>query len=78
MTEIDFEAFSVSDASDAEAIAFRNYMLALRAHRAKKTLLSMQSLDSATDELTQRTLPEIQWDARWSSVGIPQSVIDGV
>jgi len=63
MAEIDFEAILDSDASDDEALAFRNYMLALRAHRAKKALISMQSLVSTTDELTQRTLPEMQWDA---------------
>lgn len=63
MAEIDFEAVSDSDASDTEALAFRNYMLALRARRAKKALLSIHSLVSATDELTEQTLPEMQWDA---------------
>lgn len=58
MDERDFEAFLVSDASDAEALAFRHYMRALRAHRAKKALLSMHGLVSATDELVQQTLPE--------------------
>lgn len=58
MTERDFEAFSDSDVSDAEALAYRHYLQALRAHCAKKALLSIQSLVSATDDLVQKTLPK--------------------